>query len=253
MSEFDRLTELEQLQLETLQAKLDSQKYSKATKDLAKMSENYKKYGEYILEPPKATNRAELYRNLQIDNVFNEINDKYAETQNKIQKVAKDGRYKDEFKGIHKQKTLEEFQQFKESKLNEIKDKMNVYRSDIEAENKAVIEDKGLEATNTNTAMLQLMYLDSLDNNTELMRQFVNENWNRKDVMSLVEAKYKDNAAIVSQIAEKKKKEYEPYKLVDSCIRDIDVFISNKDYNVNSDYIENGITKFDSIDGGANE
>ena len=170
---------------------IPAEKMRKATNDLKKMQENYYKYGQYILEPPKATNRAELYRNLQIEETFNEINDKYTETKKEIQRVAKDGRYKDEFKGIHKQKTLEEFQQFKQSKLNEIKDKMQMYRSEIEESNKPVIEDKGLEATNINTAMLQLMYLDQLDNNTELMKQFVEKNWNRPEIMGLVEAKYK--------------------------------------------------------------
>lgn len=232
---------------------IPAEKMRKATNDLKKMQENYYKYGQYILEPPKATNRAELYRNLQIEETFNEINDKYAETQKEIKRVAKDGRYKDEFKGIHKQKTLEEFQQFKQFKLNEIKDKMQMYRSEIEESNKPVIEDKGLEATNINTAMLQLMYLDQLDNNTELMKQFVDQNWNRPEIMGLVEAKYKNNADIIAQIHTKRAEDAKPFELVDTCIKDIDTFISNSDYNVNSDYIESGITKFNPIDGGVNE
>ena len=216
---------------------------------MKKMIENHRKYGTFEIEISEPTNRKELYSFLQADTIFNEINDKYNEMQKEIQRVQKDGRYAENYKKVHKQKTTEEFQNYKESKLQEIKDKMNVYRSDIEAKNKPVIEDKQAEATAINNSLLQLAFLDNIENNTELMKQFVNDNWNRKDVMSLVEAKYSDNVAIVSQIAERRKKEAEPYELVDSCIRDIDVFIANKDYVVNQDYIDAGITKFNPVDG----
>ena len=235
--------------------KLEIEKMRKATNDLKQMQANFAKYGVYVLDRdiPEPTDRKSLYDRLGTDTIFNEINDKYNETQKEIQRINKDGRYKDEFKGVHKQKTLEAFNQFKEAKLNEIKDKMNVYRNDIEAKHKPVIEDKQAEATAINNSLLQLAFIQQLDNNEEILKGYINENWNRPQVISLVENMFKDNANVVSQIVTKRKEDQAPYELVDSCIRDIDVFISNKDYNVNSDYIQNGITKFNPIDGGANE
>ena len=214
---------------------------------MKKMIENNRKYGTFEIEIPEPTDRKSLYQFLQADTIFNEINDKYNEMQKEIQRVQKDGRYASSYKEVHKQKTTEEFQNYKESKLQEIKDKMQLYRSDIEAKHKAVIEDKGLEATNINTAMLQLMYLDQLDNNTELMKQFVEQNWNRPEIMGLVEAKYKDNAEITTQIYTKRKEDQMPYELVDKCINDVNVFINNRDWQVNGDYIESGIKTMDPL------
>lgn len=215
---------------------------------MKKMIENNRKYGTFDLEIPEPTNRKELYSFLQADTIFNEINDKYNEMQKEIQRVQKDGRYASSYKEVHKQKTTEEFQNYKESKLQEIKDKMNVYRSDIEAKHKPVIEDKGLEATNINNSLLKLAFLDNMENNTELMKQFVDDNWNRKDIISLIEAKYKDNAEITTQIYTKRKEDQKPYELVDKCLNDITVFINNRDWQVNGDYIEKGIKTMDPLE-----
>lgn len=214
---------------------------------MKKMIENNRKYGTFDLEIPEPTNRKELYSFLQADTIFNEINEKYNEMQKEIQRVQKDGRYADSYKKVHKQKTTEEFQNYKELKLQEIKDKMNVYRSDIEAKHRPVIENPQLESTNINNSLLKLAFLDNIENNTELMKQFVSENWNRKDIISLVEAKYKDNAAITAQIYTKRKEDQEPYELVDKCLNDVNAFINNRDWQVNGDYIESGIKSMDPL------
>ena len=215
---------------------------------MKKMIENNRKYGTFDLEIPEPTNRKELYSFLQADTIFNEINDKYNEMQKEIQRVQKDGRYAENYKKVHKQKATEEFQNYKESKLQEIKDKMQLYRSDIEAKHKPVIEDKSLEATNINNSLLKLAFLDNMENNTELMKQFVDDNWNRKDIISLIEAKYKDNAEITTQIYTKRKEDQKPYELVDKCLNDITVFINNRDWQVNGDYIEKGIKTMDPLE-----
>ena len=216
---------------------------------MKKMIENNRKYGTFDLEIPEPTNRKELYSFLQADTIFNEINDKYNEMQKEIQRVQKDGRYADSYKKVHKQKTTEEFQNYKESKLQEIKDKMKIYRSDIEAKHKPVIENPQLESTNINNSLLKLAFLDNIENNTELMKQFVENNWHRKDVMSLVEAKYSDNPSIATQIAEKRRDEARHYELVNKCLNDVTTFINNSDYVVNSDYLQAGITKFNPVNG----
>ena len=232
-----------------------AEKMRKATNDLKEMQENHKKYGIYVLNKdlPEATTREELYSKLEIENVYEDIAAKQKEFQNEINRVAKDKRYKEEFKADYKKKMQEEFINYKTEKLTAVQSKLNGYKADLQNKYAYKVDDPQLEATNINNALLQLAFLDNIENNTELIKQFVNENWNRKDVMNLVEAKYKKNAVISTQIAEKRHEEAKPYQLVDSCIKDIDVFISNKDYNVNSDYIENGITKFNPIDGGVNE
>ena len=66
--------------------------------------------------------------------------------------------------------------------------------------------------------------------------------------MNIIEAKYSDNPHVVSQIANKREEETKPYKLVNICINDVNTFLNNKDYTVNSDYITEGITKFNSFD-----
>ena len=71
--------------------------------------------------------------------------------------------------------------------------------------------------------------------------------------MNVIENMYKDNAKVVSQIAEKRHEEAKPYELVNKCLNDVTTFINNSDYVVNQDYIEKGITEFNPIGAGSNE
>ena len=59
---------------------------------------------------------------------------------------------------------------------------------------------------------------------------------------------YKDDPNVVSQIANKKAEEQKPYLLVNSCLNDVNTFINNSDYVVNSSYIDEGIKSFEPID-----
>lgn len=227
----------------------------KATEDLKQMQENFKKYGLYVLNKdiPEAQTRSELYNKLEISNVYEDIEAKRKEFEAEIQRVAKDKRYKTEFKGEYKNKMQEEFIKYKTDKLTEVKAKLNGYKEDLQAKYSHRIEDPQLEATQTNNALLQLAFIQQLDNNTELMKQFVNDNWNRPNVMNIVENMYKDNASVTAQIANKRKEEQKPYQLVNKCLNDVTTFINNSDYVVNQDYIEKGITEFNPIGGGSNE
>lgn len=240
MSEYDDIT---------------AEKMRKATEDLKQMQENFKKYGVYVLNKdiPEAVTRQELYSKLEMEDVYNDIAEKQKEFQKEINRISKDKRYKEEFKTDYKKKIQEEFLKYKTEKLTEVQSKLQGYKTDLQNKYAHKVEDPKLEATQTNNSLLKLAFLDNIENNTELMKQFVSENWNRKDIMSLVEAKYQDNAHIVSQIATKRKEEQKPYLLVDSCLNDVNAFINNRDYSVNADYIENGITKFNSFDEGSQE
>ena len=227
----------------------------KATEDLKQMQENFKKYGVYVTNKdiPECQSRQDLYNRLELSNVYEDIAAKQKEFEKEIDRISKDKRYKEEFKGQYKKKMQDEFIKYKAEKLTEVKAKLNGYKDDLKSKYSYQVSDPQLEATQTNNALLQLAFLDNVKNNTELMKQFVNDNWNRKDVMSLVQAKYKDNAAITTQIAEKRRDEARPYELVNKCLNDVTTFINNSDYMVNSDYIEKGITEFNPIGGGSNE
>ena len=222
----------------------------KATEQLKEMEENHKKYGLYVLNKdiPEATTRQDLYNRLELSNVYEDIAAKQKEFEAEIQRVSKDKRYKTEFKDEYKKKMQEEFIKYKTDKLTEVKEKLNGYKTDLQEKYSYKVEDKNLEAIETNSSLLTLAMLDTIEGNTELMKQFVENNWHRKDVMSLVQAKYKDNAEITTQIAEKRRDEARPYELVNKCLNDVTTFINNKDYNVNADYIENGIKSFDPIE-----
>ena len=223
----------------------------KATEDLKQMQENFKKYGVYVLNKdiPEATTRQELYSRLEISNVYEDIEAKRKEFEAEIQRVSKDKRYKTEFKGEYKQKMNEEFIKFKTEKLTEVQAKLQGYKTDLQEKYSYKVEDKNLEAIETNSSLLTLAMLDTIEGNTELMKQFVENNWHRKDVMSLVEAKYSDNPSIATQIAEKRRDEARHYELVNKCLNDVTTFINNSDYVVNQDYIEKGITEFNPIGG----
>ena len=234
---------------------LSASQMRKATEDLKQMQENFKKYGVYVLNKdiPEAQTRQDLYSRLEISNVYEDIEAKRKEFEAEIQRVSKDKRYKEEFKSTYKEKMQDEFIKYKTEKLTEVKAKLNGYKDDLKSKYSYQVSDPQLEATQTNNALLQLAFLDNVKNNTELMKQFVNDNWNRKDVMSLVQAKYKDNAEITTQIAQKRHEEAKPYELINKCLNDVTTFINNSDYMVNSDYIEKGITEFNPIGGGSNE
>ena len=222
----------------------------KATEDLKQMQQNFQKYGVYVVNKdiPEATTREGLYSKLEIENVYEDIEAKRKEFEAEIQRVSKDKRYKEEFKSTYKKKMQDEFIKYKTEKLTEVQTKLNGYKTDLQSKYSYKVEDPQLEATQTNNALLQLAFLDNVKNNTELMKQFVNDNWNRKDVMSLVQAKYKDNAEITTQIAQKRHEEARPYQLVNKCLNDVTTFINNSDYVVNQDYIEKGITEFNPIE-----
>lgn len=227
-----------------------AEKMRKATEDLKQMQENFKKYGVYVLNTdiPEATTRQELYSKLEIENVYEDIAEKQKEFQKEINRISKDKRYKEEFKSDYKKKMQEEFQKYKTEKLAEVQSKLQGYKEDLQNKYSYKVDDPQLEATQTNNALLQLAMLDTIENNTELIQQFINQNWNRKSVMNIIEAKYSDNPHVASQIANKRNEEAKPYQLVNICINDVNTFLNNKDYTVNADYIENGITKFNSFD-----
>lgn len=231
--------------------RLEIEKMKKATEDLKQMQANFKKYGVYVTDKdiPESQTRQELYDRLDLSNVYKDIAAKQNDFKAEINRVAKDKRYKAEFKEEYKQKMQEEFIKYKTEKLTEAQAKLQSYKTDLQDKYSYKVEDPQLEATQTNNSLLELAFLDNMTNNTELIQQFVNDNWRRKGIISLVEAKYSDNASIVSQIANKRKEEQKPYELINSCLRDVDTFIANKDYIVNSDYIESGITKFNPIAG----
>ena len=222
----------------------------KATDDLKQMQENFKKYGMYVLNKdiPEAQTRQDLYNKLEISNVYEDIEAKRKEFEAEIQRVAKDKRYKEEFKSTYKEKMQDEFIKYKTEKLTEVKSKLNGYKEDLQNKYSYKVDDPQLEATQTNNALLQLAFIQQLDNNTELMKQFVNDNWNRPNVMNIVENMYKDNANVATQIAEKRRDEARHYELVNKCLNDVTTFINNSDYVVNSDYVQEGITSFNPIE-----
>ena len=227
----------------------------KATEDLKQMQTNFKKYGMYITDEniPEAQSRQELYDRLGLTNVYEDIEAKRKEFKAEIQRVSKDKRYKEEFKADHKKKIHEDFTKYKTEKLTEVKAKLNGYKEDLQNKYSYKVDDPQLEATQTNNALLQLAFIQQLDNNEEMLKGYINDNWNKPQVMSIVENMYKDNANVVTQIATKRKEEQKPYELVEKCLKDVTTFINNSDYVVSSDYIDSGITKFTSIAGEVNE
>ena len=226
---------------------VSAEQMRKATEDLKQMQTNFKKYGMYVTDDniPEAQSRQELYERLGLTNVYEDIEAKRKEFKAEIQRISKDKRYKEEFKGEHKKKMQDEFIKYKTEKLKEVEAKLQGYKEDLQAKYSYKVDDLQLEATKTNNALLQLAFIQQLDNNEEILKDYINDNWNKPQVMNVIENMYKDNAKVVSQIASKRKEEQKPYLLVDSCLNDVNVFITNKDFNVNADYIENGITSFD--------
>lgn len=230
-------------------------KMRKATEDLKQMQANFKKYGIYVTNEniPEAQTRQELYSRLELTNVYEDIAEKQKEFQNEINRISKDKRYKEEFKSTYKEKMQDEFIKYKTEKLTEVKAKLQGYKDDLHSKYSYKVDDAQLEATQTNNALLQLAFIQQLDNSEEMLKGYINDNWNKPQVMSIVENMYKDNANVVTQIATKRHDEAKPYELVNKCLNDVTTFINNSDYVVNQDYIEKGITKFNPIAGEANE
>lgn len=230
---------------------LTAAQMKKATEDLKQMQENFKKYGVYVVNKdiPEAQTRQELYSRLEISNVYEDIEAKRKEFEAEIQRVSKDKRYKEEFKSTYKEKMQDEFIKYKTEKLTEVKAKLQGYKDDLKSKYSYQPTDVQLEATQTNNSLLELAFIQQLDNNTELLQDFINKNWSRPSVMNIVENMYKDNAAVATQIAEKRRDEARPYQLVNKCLNDVTTFINNSDYVVNSDYLQAGITKFNPVNG----
>lgn len=230
---------------------LSAEKMRQATEQLKEMQANFKKYGVYVVnrEIPEAQTRQDLYNRLDISNVYQDIEAKRKEFEAEINRINKDRRYKEEFKADYKKKMQEEFIKYKTEKLTEVKAKLNGYKTDLQNKYSYKVEDPQLEATQTNNALLQLAFIQQLDNNEEMLKGYINDNWHRSQVMSVVENMYKDNANIQTQIKTKRHEEAKPYELVNKCLNDVTTFINNKDYVVNSSYIDEGITEFNHIGG----
>ncbi len=229
---------------------ITAEQIRKATDDLKQMQENFKKYGVYVTDKdiPEVTTRQELYNRLEIQNVYEDIEAKRKEFEAEIQRVAKDKRYKTEFKGEYKKKMQEEFIKYKTEKLTAVQSKLQGYKADLQDKYAYKVENPQLEATQTNNALLQLAFIQQLDNNEEILKGYIDDNWNKPQVMNIVENMYRNNVNVATQIAEKRRDEAKPYELVNKCLNDVTTFINNSDYVVNSDYVQEGITSFNPIE-----
>ena len=205
---------------------------------LQEASENLQKYGSY--EIPKAKTKQELLDQLNLSRVFDQIEELKLETKNEIIRIDKDKRYKDEYKIEHKKEALAKFESIQKSLFGQVKSRLEAYKEDLVRKNKPPVNPMQ-DALARNNALLELAFLRDMGD-TELMKDFINRNYNDQQVMALVSAQYKTNADIQIHLHDKKMEAEIPYKVINECLQDVEVLLVNSDLTMDGHYMKDGLT-----------
>ena len=210
---------------------------------LKEYSENYKKYGTH--EIPQAKTKQELFEQLNLAKVFEQVAELKLETKNEIIRIDKDKRYKDEYKVEHKKEALAKFEAVQKSLFAQVKSRLEAYKRDLVRKDKPPVNPIQ-ESLQRNNSLLELAFLREM-NNTKLIKDFIDRNYNDQQIMALINEQYKADADIQVHLHNKKMEAEAPYKVINECLQDIEVLLVNSDLVMDGNYMQDGLGKFKKI------
>lgn len=222
-------------------------------KELQKMQQamqNNRTYGQF--EMPKPTNKREMMEQLQVKDLFQNLNEVFNESKAKANKIKTDKRYNPNYKKEYLNEEREKFQQEKTKTIYLAKARLHYWREALkkEIEPQKTEQQMLLDSINKNSLLLKMAMVQNMENpNPVLLEGLAKESYNYPDIKELVEESFKGDATVTKTFIEAEEEANAPYKDVDQLLNQLDIIQSNEDWQVDENFAETGsIGNFDKLD-----
>lgn len=222
-------------------------------KELQKMQQamqNNRNYGQF--EMPKPTNKKEMMEQLQVKDLFQNLNEVFNESKTKANKIKTDKRYNPQYKQQYLNEEREKFQQEKTKTIYLAKARLQYWKESLKKELEPQKTDQEilLDSINKNSLLLKMAMVQNMENpNSTLLQGLAKESYNYPDIKELVEESFKGDATVTKTFIEAEKEANAPYKDVDQLLNQLDIIQSNEDWQVDENFANTGlIGNFDKLD-----
>ena len=222
-------------------------------KELQKMQQamqNNRNYGQF--EMPKPTNKKEMMEQLQVKDLFQNLNEVFNESKTRANKIKTDKRYNPQYKQQYLNEEREKFQQEKTKTIYLAKARLQKWKESLKKELEPQKTDQEilLDSINKNSLLLKMAMVQNMENpNSTLLQGLAKESYNYPDIRELVEESFKGDATVTKTFIEAEEEANAPYKDVDKILNQLDIIQSNEDWQVDENFAETGsIGNFDKLD-----
>ena len=222
-------------------------------KELQKMQQamqNNRNYGQF--EMPRPTNKREMMEQLQVKDLFQNLNEVFNESKTKANKIKTDKRYNPQYKQQYLNEEREKFQQEKTKTIYLAKARLQYWKESLkkELEPQKTEQEVLLNSINKNSLLLKMAMIQNMENpNPTLLEGLAKESYNYPDIKELVEESFKGDATVTKTFIEAEEEANAPYKDVDNLMHQLDIIQSNEDWQVDENFAETGsIGNFDKLD-----
>ena len=222
-------------------------------KELQKMQQamqNNRTYGSF--EMPRPENKKQMMEQLQVKDLFQNLNEVFNESKAKANKIKTDKRYNPNYKKEYLNEEREKFQQEKQKTIYLAKARLQFWKEALKKELEPQKSDQEmlLDSINKNSLLLKMAMIQNLDKpNAALLEGLAKEAYKYDDVKGLVEESFKDDVTITKTFIEAEEEANAPYKDVDNLLNQLDIIQSNEDWQVDENFAQTGsIGNFDKLD-----
>ena len=222
-------------------------------RELQKMQQalqNNRTYGQF--EMPKPTNKKEIMEQLQVKDLFQNLNEIFNESKTKANKIKTDKRYNPQYKQQYLNEEREKFQQEKTKTIYLAKARLQYWKESLkkELEPQKTEQEMLRDTINKNSLLLKLAMVQNMENpNSILLEGLAKESYNYPDIKELVEESFKGDATVTKTFIGAEEEAQKPYKDVDGLLNQLEIIQSNEDWQVDENFAETGsIGNFDKLD-----
>ena len=222
-------------------------------RELQKMQQamqNNKNYGQF--EMPRPNSKAEMMEQLQVKDLFQNLNEVFNESKTKANKIKTDKRYNPQYKQQYLNEEREKFQQEKTKTIYLAKARLQYWRESLkkELEPQKTEQEMLLDSINKNSLLLKMAMIQNMENpNPVLLEGLAKEAYNYNDVKEILGETFKGDATVTKTFIEAEEEANAPYKDVDKILHQLEIIQSNEDWQVDENFAETGsIGNFDKLD-----
>ena len=222
-------------------------------RELQKMQQamqNNRNYGQF--EMPKPTNKKEMMEQLQVKDLFQNLNEVFNESKTRANKIKTDKRYNPQYKQQYLNEEREKFQQEKTKTIYLAKARLQYWKESLKKELEPAKSEQEmlLDSINKNSLLLKMAMIQNMENpNPTLLQGLAKESYSYPDVKGLVEETFKGDATVTKTFIEAEEEANAPYKDVDKILHQLEIIQSNEDWQVDENFAETGsIGNFDKLD-----
>lgn len=222
-------------------------------KELNKMQQalqNNRTYGQF--EMPRPENKKEMMEQLQVKDLFQNLNEVFNESKSKANKIKTDKRYNPQYKQQYLNEEREKFQQEKTKTIYLAKARLQYWKESLkkELEPQKTEQEILLDSINKNSLLLKMAMVQNMENpNSTLLQGLAKESYNYPDIKDIVSESFKNDPVITKTFIEAEEEANAPYKDVDQLLNQLDIIQSNEDWQVDENFANTGsIGNFDKLD-----